>query len=135
MRNDVPVVLRLAIVWAAVEAAALVVYCIAIGIAAQNSRGSSVTATGWEIVIYLCFAALIGAICVGLMRRRSLARTPFLVTQVFVGIVGYTVFVGDGVVTKTVGAVILLIGVAGTVLAFTPALVEALTDDGGGESG
>ncbi len=121
--------LRTATVFAALESLALVVYAIAIGVAARDSRGSSVTATGWEIAVYLLFAALIGLVWWGLTRRNSLARTPYLLTQAFVVIVGWTVFAGDGVFTKTVGLIILAVGVVGVVVGFTPGLVAELEAD------
>jgi hypothetical protein len=126
VRPTTPWQLRLAIVFSGLQAAALVVYCIAIGIAARDSRGSTVTATGWEIAIYLCFAVMLGLICRGLIRRNSLARTPFLLAQAFVAIVGWTVLVGDGAFTKAVGAIILAVGVVGLITAFLPGLVAAL---------
>lgn len=126
MHPSTPWQLRLAIVLTAAEAAGLVVYAVAIGVAARNSRGSTVTATGWEIAIYLAFAALLGLVCWGLIRRSALARTPFLLAQAFVAIVGWTVFVGDGAVTKTVGAVVLAVGLVGLVTSFLPGLVSAL---------
>lgn len=124
-----PGVLRLAVILTAVQALALVGYCVAIAIAAQDSRGSSVTATGMEIVMYLVFAALIGLLSWALARRKPLARTPYLVTEVFVVIVGYTVFVGDGTATKAVGAALLVVGFVGAVSAFSPTLVAALHSD------
>lgn len=118
--------LRLAIGLSGAQVLGLVVYAIAIGVAARNSRGSTVTATGWEIAIYLSFAGLLGLVCWGLIRRSPLARTPFLLAQAFVAIVGWTVFVGDGAITKTVGALVLAVGVVGLITAFLPGLVVAL---------
>lgn len=125
--------LRLAIGLSAFEAAALVAYAMAIGIAGRNSRGSTVTATGMEIATYLVFAALIGLVCFGLVRRNSLARTPYLIVEVFVGIVGWTVLSGDGAVTKAVGAAIVALGVVGVVNSLMPGLMRQLepADDAG----
>jgi hypothetical protein len=118
--------LRLAIGISAFEAVALVAYAMAIGVAGRNSRGSTVTATGVEIVIYLVFAALIALVCFGLVRRNSLARTPYLIVEVFVGIVGWTVLSGDGTWTKATGAAILLLGVVGVVSSLMPGLMRLL---------
>lgn len=121
--------LRLAIGITAFEALALVAYAMAIGIAGRNSRGSTVTATGVEIAIYLVFAALIGLVCFGLLRRNSLARTPYLIVEVFVGIVGWTVLSGDGAWTTAVGAVILVLGAVGVVNSLLPGLMALLEPD------
>lgn len=122
--------LRLAIGLSAFQAVALVAYAMAIGVAGRNSRGSTVTATGVEIAVYLVFAALIGLVCFGLVRRNSLARTPYLIVEVFVGIVGWTVLSGDGAATKAVGAAIVALGVVGVVNALMPALMRQLEPEG-----
>ena len=127
--QSVPWQWRAAVGLAIAETVALVAYAIAIAIAARNSSGATVTATGWEVAVYLAFAALLGVLSVGLLRRSPLARTPFLVAQAFVLIVGWTVFSGDGTVTKTLGAIIAAVGVVGLIVSFSPAFVAAL--DGG----
>lgn len=111
---------------AALVSMALVGYAIAIGVSARNSRGSSVTATGWEIAVYLSFAALVGLVWWGLRKRNAFARTPFVLTQAFVVIVGWTVFSGDGAATKAVGLVILGLGLSGVVIGLSPGLMQAL---------
>lgn len=119
--------LRVAFAMVAAETAALVVYIGAIAVAAQNSRGSSVTATASEIAVYAVFAALMGWLAWGLWRASPLARTPFLVTQAFAAIIGYTAWSGDGWATKTTGVVLMVIGVVGVVLGLSPALAAALS--------
>lgn len=121
--------LRLAIAISGLETLGIVIFIIAIAIAARSSQGSTVTATGAEIVIYAMFAALMGLLTFGLVRRNALARTPYLIAQLFVGIIGYTVFVGDGAVTKTFGVLILAVGVVGTINALMPGLVRELASD------
>lgn len=118
--------LRIAVVLVAVETLALVGYAVAIGIASRNSRGSSVTATGWEIATYLAFAILLGLICFGLLRQSAMARTPFLMAQVFIGIVGYTVFSGDGTGVKVAGVLLLMAAAVGVWVGFSPGLVSEL---------
>ena len=121
--------LRLAIVLAGLETIGIVIFIVAIALAARSSQGSTVTATGPEIAIYAIFAALMGLLTFGLVRRNALARTPYLIAQLFVGIIGYTVLVGDGVVTKAFGAVILAVGVVGTINSLMPSFVHALASD------
>ena len=93
----------------------------------------SMTATGWEIATYLGFAALLGLVLFGLWRASPMARTPFLLAQVFVGIVGYTVFSGDGVAVKVVGAAVLALALVGLWVAFSPGLVDELQRPSGRE--
>lgn len=97
---------------AAFEAGLLVVYCVALSIAALNSQGAKLGAPVVEVIIYLIFAVGIALIARGMFAGRSGARPPYLLTQVFVLIVAYTLFVGDGEVVKLFG---LAIGVIGAV--------------------
>lgn len=119
--------MRVAFIMVAAEAVALVFYIVAIAVAAQNSRGSSVTATVSEIAVYAVFAALMFWLAWGLWRASPLARTPFLVTQAFAAIIGYTVWSGDGWATTAVGVVLMIVGVGGVVLGLSPALAKALS--------
>jgi hypothetical protein len=98
---------------AAIEAAGLVVYCIALAVAALNSQGATVSAPVVEIIIYLIFAAGIGLIARGMGAARSAARPPYLLAQVFVLIVAYTLFVGDGSTVKAFGIGIGILGIVG----------------------
>lgn len=116
-----------------IETLALVGYIVAIAVAARQSRGSSVTATVSEIIVYAAFAVLMALLAWGLWRPSPFARTPMLVTQAFVIIIGYTVFVGDGSATTAIGVVIMLFGLAGLLVGFSPALVSGLYGDDGNE--
>lgn len=95
---------------AALEAVLLVVYCVALAIAAVNSQGAKLGAPIVEIIIYLIFAGGIALVARGMLAGRSGARPPYLLTQVFVLIVAWTLFVGDGSVVKFFGIGIGLIG-------------------------
>jgi len=121
-----PAPLRIAVVIAVVETIALVGYAVAIGIAARQTQGSTATATVWEIITYLVFAALVGLVAWGLWRRSPLARTPFMFAQVFVVIIGYTVWAGDGSATTWAGLGIALVGIAGFVAGAFPSIGEAM---------
>lgn len=121
---------RVSLVICSLEVLALLGYVVAVWIASRNSRGSSGKATLVEIIIYLAFAALIALVGRGLLRRRSLARTPFLLTQLFVIVVGYTLFVGDGSAVKAAGVVVLAVGFVGVVISFLPNFVASLDGDG-----
>ena len=84
-----------AVVLGVVEAAAIVAYCVGIGVSAWQTPGT-VSAAPAEIVIYLIFAAGILGCARGLWTRRRGARTPFGVVQLFGLVVGWTLTQGDG---------------------------------------
>ena len=119
--------MRLATGIAAFQTVALVVYILAIAVASRNSRGSSESATLWEVLVYAAFAGLLAWLTWGLWRASPLSRTPFLVAQVFAVIIGYTVLAGDGWATTAAGIVIMAVGGVGVIVAFSPALAAALT--------
>lgn len=110
----------------AVQTVALIGYIIAIALASRQSRGSSMTATTAEIIVYAAFAALMAWLAWGLWRPSPFARTPMLVTQAFILIIGYTVFSGGTTATTITGVIIMLVALAGLVLGFSPALVAGL---------
>lgn len=98
---------------AGIEAAGLVVYCIALALAALNTEGVNTSAPIVEIIIYLVFALGIGLIARGMLAGRIGARPPYLLTQVFVLIIAYTLLVGDGVAVKFFGVGIGVLGAIG----------------------
>ena len=83
------------------------------------------TATGWEIATYLAFAILLGLICFGLLRQSAMARTPFLMAQVFIGIVGYGLLRRRHGV-KVAGVLLLMAAAVGVWVGFSPGLVSEL---------
>lgn len=121
-----PVPLRIALIIAGAETLALVGYSVAIGLAARRTEGSTATATVWEILTYLVFAALLGLVVWGLWRRSPLARTPYMFAQVFVVIIGYTVWAGGTAATTWTGLVIMAVGVAGFVVGAFPSVGQAM---------
>jgi hypothetical protein len=120
-----PPLLLTAIAIAAVEMVALVAYAVGIGVADLQDEGS-VAAGPVEIVIYLLFAAGIGACAWGLWARRRSARTPFGVVQLFGVIIGWTLTQGDGDLTHRLGYLVLAVAVVGVAVVISPALGEAL---------
>lgn len=85
-------------------------YCIALGIAALNSSGATQSAPVVEISIYLIFAIGIGFIARGSFAGSRTARPAYLLTQIFVLIIGYTLLVGDGAAVLLVGTAVSLLG-------------------------
>jgi len=101
---------RTAGILASIETVALVAYCIALGIAALNSSGATQSAPVVEISIYLIFAIGIGFIARGSFAGSRTARPAYLLTQIFVLIIGYTLLVGDGAAVLLVGTAVSLLG-------------------------
>lgn len=101
---------------AAIEAVALAVYCVVLAVTATNSSGATESAPIVEISIFAIFALGIGLVARGMLRGRTTARPPFMLTQLFVLITAYTVWAGDGMTVKVVGALIGLLGLAGIAL-------------------
>ncbi len=116
------------VVIAGVEALALAAYAVAIFIASFNSYGATDSASRIEALLYLVFAALVGLVAWGLIRRRGIARTPFLVVQVFGLVVAYPLLRSGSAVPVVVGVVIAAISVAGLGLALRPGVSQALSD-------
>lgn len=114
---------------AGAETLGLIAYIVGIAVASRNSRGSSMTATGWEILVYASFAALLAWLTWGLWRASPLSRTPFLVAQVFAVIIGYTVLAGDGWVTTVAGITLMAVGGVGAIISLSPAMATALSRD------
>lgn len=107
---------RLAAAVVIIEALLLVIYCIALAVAGFNSEGVRTSAPVAEIAIYLLFAIGIGLVARATLRGSSSARPPYFLTQIFVIIVGLTVFAGDGTGVKIVGIAIAVLGLVGLVV-------------------
>jgi hypothetical protein len=119
---------RQAAVVAAIEAVAIVVFTIALGIASFDTRGTNTGASPVaEVVVYLLFAAGMGLIARGLWRRSRLARTPMVLAQVFGLISAWLFWEGDGVAVVA-GVVIAVVCVVGIVLTVRPATGADLLD-------
>lgn len=113
---------RQAAVIAGLEAVALVVFTIALGIASFDSRGTNTGASPIaEVVIYLLFAACLALIARGLWRRSPFARTPMVLAQVFGLITAWLFIDGDGWAVVA-GWVIGAVSVAGILLTLRPSV-------------
>ncbi len=110
-----------AAVLAGVEALAVAAYAVGIGVAAVNSPGT-ISAAPVVVIIFLLFAAGIGACARGLLLRRRAARTPFGVVQLFGLVTGWTLTQGDGDTTHYAGYAVLVLSVIGIALVINPAL-------------
>jgi hypothetical protein len=119
---------RQAALVAGFEAAVLVIFAIALGIASFNTRGTNTGASPVaEVVIYLLFAVCMGLIARGLWRRSALARTPMVLAQVF-GLISAWLFIEGNGFSVVVGWLIVIVSVAGIVLTLRPSTGADLRD-------
>jgi hypothetical protein len=120
-----PGALVAAVVLAVLEGLAIAAYAVTIGVSALQTSGSP-AAPPVEIALYLIFAAGLLAIARGLWNRRSMARTPFAVAQLFGLVTGWTLTQGDGDLVHRLGYVVLAASVVGIALIMSPAVGESL---------
>lgn len=119
------------VVIAGVEALAVLALFVSVSVAvasgaAEGLTGASPSLAAAEVIIWLLFAAGLGAIWWGLYRRRRLARTPFLLVQAF-ALVVVPLFVGSDILAwRIAGWVLAAIAVAGIVLALRPSVRREL---------
>lgn len=110
----------------AVEALAVTVYALLIAVSAARS-GSVVAAAPIEVIIYLLFAAGIALVAKGVLSRRRISRAPFVLTQLFGLIAGWTLVSGDGTDVHVYGWLVLVTSVAGLALVMNRQVGEALS--------
>jgi hypothetical protein len=119
-----PLSVSLAAAVQAIESAGVLVAAVFAGIAAaegksyQSSSGIALTVIGAGTAVVLALVAL------GLARVRRWSRTPALLTQLFVGIVGIYLVQGH---RYWLGGAALALPVAGLVLLLVPPSLRALT--------
>ena len=104
--------------WVAVlESVSLAIYAVSLlltSLSNETTLGSPVV----ETIIYLIFAALIYLVARGVRNAKSWARTPYFVTQLFVGITSYTLIAATQMGYRLVGLLIGLIALGGLVALF-----------------
>jgi hypothetical protein len=95
--------------------------------ATQGMTGGGAGLAAAEVVMWLLVAAAMAFIWLGLYRRRSLARTPFLLAQAF-GLVLVPLFVGSDVLGwRVAGWLLAVLAVAGIVLGLRPSVRSVLS--------
>jgi len=120
-----PGLLIAAVVIAAVESLGIAAYGLSIALAGLQNPGS-VAAPVVQVVLYFLFAAGVGATGWALWGQRHVARSPFVVIQLFALVVGYTLMQGDGDAIHRLGWAVLAMGVIGIALAMSPIVSKAL---------
>jgi len=123
--------LAICIVIGALETLGLVGYAIAIAIASvtqgtdQGIAGSSSTPLV-AVAVFVGFALLLGAVVRGLLARKSIARTPFIVGQLFALVVGGSLFSSDDSAIRALAAALCAAAVVGIGAALAPTTSAAL---------
>lgn len=112
------------------QMAGLVGYAISIVISAntvgtEGATGSEVSPTFLSL-IYVSFAALIGLVLRGIIRRNGSARTPFLLVQGFSLVVAQALISGSETFEVLLGWFLVLIGLIGAYLIMSSAVSEEL---------
>lgn len=110
----------------AVEALVITVYAVLIAISAARS-GSVVAAAPIEVIVYLLFAAGIALVTKGVLSWRRIARAPYVLTQLFGLIAGWTLVSGDGADVHIYGWLVLLVALAGLALVMNRQVGQALS--------
>lgn len=100
-----------------VESLSLAIYAVSLLISA-TINGTTVGSPIVETVIYLIFAILIFFVARGFSRAQSWSRTPYLLAQVFIGIVAYTLIAGTETGYKFAGVVIGIAALSGLAAMF-----------------
>lgn len=114
-----------AVVVAALEALALLVYAVSLAVAAVQNPGS-ISAGPVVVAIFAIFAVGVGLCARGLWRGSRAARTPFAVVQLFGLVTGYTLVQGDGTATHAAGWAVLAVSVVGIALVISPGVGASL---------
>jgi hypothetical protein len=113
------------VVIAGAQALAAAVLSVLVGL---GTRGSDLDV--WisvaTVVIWLVIVGALALIWWGLLRRRLVARTPFLLAQAFALVVAWPLASSDISLDRAAGIVLGIAGVAGLVLGLRPAVREAL---------
>lgn len=65
----------------------------------------------------------------GWWRARSWARSPFLVAQIVLGLIGYDFSQSSEDAQRTIGQVIIVVAIVGIVLAFLPSVRRVLDEE------
>jgi lysylphosphatidylglycerol synthetase-like protein (DUF2156 family) len=119
-------------VLAAVEGIALVAYGVYVGIdgirlgTTGPASVSNIPALVSLVVILLILGAGMLLIARGWWQVKRWARSPFVLAQLIVALLGWEMAQGGVQPTYTVGMIALIVGIAGVVLAFVPPVSRSL---------
>lgn len=80
------------------------------------------------IAITAAFGVGLVLVARGWWQERRWARSPFILAQIIIGLIGYELSQSAGSVERTVGYVCVLVAILGLVLSFTPAVTRAIDE-------
>jgi hypothetical protein len=80
------------------------------------------------IVITAAFGVGLALVARGWWQARRWARSPFILAQIIIGLIGYELSQSGGSVERIVGYACVLVALLGLVLSFTPAVTRALEE-------
>ena len=88
------------------------------GLASKNIERMSTLIT--EVIVYLILGLLIFLTFLGIHKRKRIAFSPFVLTQLFVIIIGWPLFEDDNLVTQVSGIFVIFIAFLGLITIFVP---------------
>ena len=88
------------------------------GLASNNIERMSTLIT--EVIVYLILGLLIFLTFLGINKRKRIAFSPFVLTQLFVIIIGWPLFQDDNLVTQVSGIFVIFIAFLGLITIFVP---------------
>ena len=86
------------------------------GLASKNIERMSTLIT--EVIVYLILGLLIFLTFLGIQKRKRIAFSPFVLTQLFVIIIGWPLFEDDNLVTQVSGIFVIFIAFLGLITIF-----------------
>lgn len=88
------------------------------GLASKNIERMSTLVT--EVIVYLILGLLIFLTFSGINKKKRIAFSPFILTQLFVVIIGWPLFEDDNLVTQVSGIFVIFIAFLGLITIFMP---------------
>ncbi len=107
---------KIAVALGFIEAISLIVFAVSIVINAHRDH-STVGSPSVQAIIFTVFALGLIALSFAHHKGQTWSRTPYLLLQIFAGIIAYTLLSGTGWNAKFVGALVGVIGITAFVAA------------------
>ena len=107
---------KIAVFLGCIEALALLVFAASIVVNAKRDH-STVGSPAVQAIIFSLLALALVGVSFAHHKGQTWSRTPYLLLQIFAGIIAYTLLSGTGIDAKVVGAVIGLVGIVAFVAA------------------
>lgn len=121
---------------AGLEGVALIAYSVSVAVEGlrDGTSGPAEVSNVPAMVSIIGILAILGAgmvvIASGWWRSRGWARAPFVLAQLIAGLIGWEVSQSERSVEHAVGLLAIGVAVVGLVLAFTPPVSRAISDEG-----